>query len=224
MPLALKHAILLNAELPKDFYTMDASQLASLNKNLTKATAEIINVLLKSFCNTEYCNKFTHTSFIFNLLLIILFYTFTKVESELKAPLINNFVFVANTYLNSCYNSELLENEKYITCISTPHLFAWYLVKANNLKETNSLEYVKTLRVLLNKIPESKQVVEFLIEEFQKEESNKKQEQIKNASPELIAMAEQLKTMLAALPENSPELLAIKQSPVYKQVAFLIED
>ena len=224
MPLALKHAILLNAELPKDFYTMDASQLASLNKNLTKATAEIINVLLKNFCNTEYCNNFTHTSFIFNLLLIILFYTFTKVESELKAPLINNFVFVANTYLSSCYNSELLENEKYITCISTPHLFAWYLVKANNLKETNSLEYVKTLRVLLNKIPESKQVVEFLIEEFQKEESNKKQEQIKNASPELIAMAEQLKTMLAALPENSPELLAIKQSPMYKQVAFLIED
>ena len=138
--------------------------------------------------------------------------------------LINNFIFVADEFLNTCYNTELLKNEKHITCITTTHLFAWYLVKANNLKETNSLEYIKTLRVLLNKIPESKQVVEFLIEEFQKEESNKKQEQIKNASPELIAMAEQLKTMLAALPENSPELLAIKQSPMYKQVAFLIED
>jgi hypothetical protein len=37
-------------------------------------------------------------------------------------------------------------------------------------------------------------------------------------------MAEQLKVMLSAFPENSPELLAIKQSPMYKQVAFLIED
>ena len=51
-----------------------------------------------------------------------------------------------------------------------------------------------------------------------------KQEMIKNASPELVAMAEQLKTMLSALPENSPELLAIRQSPMYKQVAVLIEN
>jgi hypothetical protein len=56
------------------------------------------------------------------------------------------------------------------------------------------------------------------------EEEKKKQEQIKTASPELVTMAEQLKTMLKAFPPNSPELLAIKQSPMYKQVAFLIEE
>ena len=52
----------------------------------------------------------------------------------------------------------------------------------------------------------------------------RKEEQIKNASPELVAMATQLKTMLAAFPPDSPQLLAIKQSPMYKQVAFLIEE
>ena len=86
------------------------------------------------------------------------------------------------------------------------------------------MEYIKTLRLALNRIPESKPVIEFLIAELQKEDAKKKQEQIKNASPELIALAEQLKTMLSAFPEDSPELLAIKESPMYKQVAFLIEN
>ena len=63
-----------------------------------------------------------------------------------------------------------------------------------------------------------------MIEEIKKEEELRKQEKIKNTSPELLAMAEQLKTMLAAFPTNSPELLAIKQSPMYKQLAFLIEN
>ena len=62
------------------------------------------------------------------------------------------------------------------------------------------------------------------MDEFKKEEDTKEQEKIKNTSPELLAMAEQLKTMLSAFPPNSPELLAIKQSPMYKQVAFLIEE
>ena len=84
--------------------------------------------------------------------------------------------------------------------------------------------YIKTLKEIIQKIPQAKQIVEFLIEEFKNEEELKRQEKIKTASPELLAMAEQLKTMLKAFPENSPELLAIKQSPVYKQVAFLIED
>ena len=224
MPLALKQTILLNAELPKEFFTISTAHLSYLNKNLTKVTTEISNSLFKNYCNSDYCQNFTHTSFIFNLLLLILFNTFDSLEHELKTSFINNFIFVADIFLKSCYNAELLENEKHITCITTPHLFAWYLVKAISLKKAKPLEYVKTLRALLNKIPESKQVVEFLIEEFQKEEESKKQEQIKNASPELIAMAEQLKTMLSSFPENSPELLAIKQSPVYKQVAFLIED
>ena len=76
----------------------------------------------------------------------------------------------------------------------------------------------------MKKFPPAKEIIEFIIEEFQTEEEQKKQEQIKNASPELVAMAEQLKTMLAAFPPDSPQLLAIKQSPMYKQVAFLIEN
>jgi hypothetical protein len=126
--------------------------------------------------------------------------------------------------MTECYNENLLENAEYINCIPNLHLFSWLLVSAFKEKNENPLSYIKTLKEIIKKIPQAKQIVEFLIEEFKNEEELRRQEKIKTASPELIQMAEQLKTMLSAFAPNSPELLAIKQSPVYKQVAFLIED
>ena len=224
MPLALKNAIILKAELPKEFYTASPSRTEFLISSLSKSSKDIINELLEYFCNKEKTNDFPQISFAFNLLLNILL-NYSEVSSDnYKAMLINKFIVIADTYLTSCYNSELLKNEKEILCIPTLHLFSWYLVKANKHRVEKPLEYIKTLRTLLKRIPEAKPTVEFLIEQYQSEEEQKKQEMIKNASPELVAMAEQLKTMLSAFPENSPELLAIRQSPMYKQVAFLIEN
>ena len=85
-------------------------------------------------------------------------------------------------------------------------------------------EKISFLRQALKEEPKMKNLVNHILEELKNEEESRRQEQIKTASPELVAMAEQLKTMLAAFPKNSPELLAIKQSPMYKQVAFLIEE
>lgn len=224
MPVALKQAILLKATLPEDFYLMSSSRLTYLINDLAKIADELSDILINEYCTADYCNCFPQASFIYNLLLVTLTGNNVSLSDEIKSKLIDAFIFVADKFLVSCYNSELLKNEEFIVCIPTLHLFSWYLVKANKLKSENPLEYIKTLRTLINKIPQSKQVVEFLIEIFQKEAEIKKQEKIKNTSPELLKMAEQLKTMLSALPENSPELMAIKQSPVYKQLAFLIED
>ncbi len=224
MPVALKQAILLKATLPEDFYLMSSSRLTYLINDLAKIADELSDILINEYCTADYCNCFPQASFIYNLLLVTLTGNNVSLSDETKSKLIDAFIFVADKFLVSCYNPELLKNEEFIVCIPTLHLFSWYLVKANNLKSENPLEYIKTLRTLINKIPQSKQVVEFLIEIFQKEAEIKKQEKIKNTSPELLKMAEQLKTMLSALPENSPELMAIKQSPVYKQLAFLIED
>ena len=224
MPLALKQTILLKADLPKEFYLMTSARLSLLINNLSEASDEIAEALPEKYCTLEYCNEFPRTSFIFNLLLTILFNNGISLSNELKVKLTNNFIVIADNYLISCYNPELLKNEEYVVCLPALHLFAWYLVKATKEKEQNPLQYIKTLRVALKKIPQARQLVEFLIEEFRKEEESKKQEQLKNASPELVALAEQLKVMLRAFAPNDPQLLAIKQSPMYKQVAFLIEN
>lgn len=223
MPLALKQALLLKADLPKEFYTMSSSRLELLTNNLSKVTEEIANVIINHYCSEESLKEFPQISFIFNLLSNSLFNN-TELNKELRLVLIDKFLLVADMFLNTCYNPDLLCVEMCIGFLPENHLFAWYLIKATKEKESNPLEYIKTLRIALQKVPQAKQIVEFLIEEFKNEEELKRQEKIKTASPELLAMAEQLKTMLKAFPENSPELLAIKQSPVYKQVAFLIED
>ena len=224
MPLALKRAILLKCNLPKNFYLSPSSHLAFLVNNTTNVTVEILETIMDYYCDPKNLKEFPCISFIYNLLLAILTNNIEALTNEGKTELIKNFIYISNKFLTLCYNPELLKNEEIIVCIPTFHLFSWYLVKAESEKSENPLEYIKTLRVLLKKIPQAKEIVEFLIEEYKKEEEQKKQEQIKNASPELVAMATQLKTMLSAFPENSPQLLAIKQSPMYKQVAFLIEE
>ena len=69
-----------------------------------------------------------------------------------------------------------------------------------------------------------KELVNITLEELQKEQKKLEAEKQLSASPELVELAKQIKVMLDNYPENSPELLTIKQSPVYKQVAHLIEN
>ncbi|MBQ6936658.1 MAG: hypothetical protein IJN49_08950, partial [Clostridia bacterium] len=178
--------------------------------------------LINNYCNPDKLNDFPKIIFAFNLLTKLLF---TSVgNNEITNLVLNIYDNIANTFLSQCYSNIILENENIVFCLPATHTFAWYLVKADKLKDENPLEYIKTLRTALQKVPQAKEIIEFLIADLQEQEEKKKQEQIKNAAPELLQMAEQLKTMLSAFPPNSPELLAIKQSPVYKQVAFLIED
>ena len=224
MPLALNQALLLKCDLPKDFYSISASRLSFLISDLSKEKTGFLDTFLENSCNQTEALEPLQISFIFNLLFSLSLNRFDDMNDELKANFTTKLTRIADTYLTTYYNSDLLKNESYINCLPPIHSFAWYLVKAAGLKETNSLEYIKTLRTALNIAPQTKEVIEYLIKKLNAEQEQKKQNQIKNATPELVAMATQLKTMLSALPENSPELLAIKQSPMYKQVAFLIED
>ncbi len=224
MPVALKQVLLLNCNLPNGFYTMKQAHLSFLINDLTIVSEELVDCLTNHYCNTQVFSSFAHVSFIFNLLTAVIFNSFHILSNEAKSKYLDKFLIISEQYLKTCYNQTLLLDEESISCIVPTHLFAWYFIKAHNEKQQNPLNYIKILRNALNKVPEAKIIVEFLIENFKNEEEQKKQAQIKNASPELLQLAEQLKSMLMAFPENSPELLAIKQSPMYKQVAFLIED
>lgn len=224
MPIALKQSLLLKSDLPTELLIMQHSALLRLINNISLRAEELYEVLLEKYCTKAFCNSYPRTSFIFNLLTAMLFNKNVELSEPAKSKLLDTFINIAEDYLAYQYNPELLNEESYITCLTEAHALAWYLVKAEKEKEENPLEYVKTLRVALSKIPQAKEIIEFLIADLQRQEEQKKQEQIKNAAPELLQMAEQLKVMLAAFPADSPELLAIKQSPVYKQVAFLMED
>lgn len=224
MPLALKNAIKLNADLPESFFLTSFNRISYLIKNLIFCTNDILDNLLNNYLDKISETKWFEISFYFNLISAILINTESTLNDAQKSTLITFFVKIADIFLNKCYNKRILNNEENVSCLPQMHIFAWYLLKANNLKAEHPLEYIRTLKASLLKVSQAKQIIEFLIEEFKNEEELKRQEKIKTASPELLQMAEQLKTMLSAFAPNSPELLAIKQSPVYQQVKFLIEE
>ena len=97
------------------------------------------------------------------------------------------------------------------------HRFGWYCVRAFAALETgDTAGYVRLLRAGLETAPEMKPMVEFLTKKTP-------ELQLPPPSPELLAMAEQVRTMLAAYDPNDPAVAALKQSPVYQRVAYLIE-
>ena len=223
MPLTVKHIFSLKADIPLHFFLATPSNLTKFTNTLCLCAEELSDALSEKYCTKDFCDIYPHALFAFNLTNSILFNSSIRLKDEMKRAFLNSFIDISEKFLWYHYHLDLLADGKYIDCLAEPHIFAWYLIEANKVKSESPLEYVKTLRTALQKVPQAKDIVEFLIADLQREEEQRKQEQIKNAAPELLQMAEQLKTMLAAFPPNSPELLAIKQSPVYKQVAFLIE-
>ena len=225
MPLALNRCIELGADLPNGFYFMNSGRLSLLLNDLMYNVKNAAESLLNNYFNVTEQVELYKINFSFNFISTILLHkNFVFFTNDDKMSFVMMFCKAAEIYLNSCYNEEFLKDEEKINCIPQLHQLGLYFSKAIKLKKGNALEYVKALRFIIKKLPQSKQVVEFLIEDLKSEEELKKQEKIKNTSPELLAMAEQLKMMFAAFPPNSPELIAIKQTPMYKQLAFLIED
>ena len=222
MPKAFKQALILNVDFPSSFYRSPQYCLINLINSVQNVAEEIVVSLTEYYCNNPEDCEFPQVSFIFNLLSLIIFEKSLKNESREK--LLNKLLLVAEVYLNSCYNPDLLKDENNLDFISPQHSFFFLLLKAFRIKAEKQLEYIHILKSALKKLPQSKILIEFLIENFKNEEKHKKQEELKKATPELVAMAEQLKIMLSALPPDSPQLMAIKQSPAYKQVAFLIEN
>ena len=224
MPVALKNAISLNAELPKNFFLTSNFHLNNLIADLIEEPGNIFINLKDNYFDAIENKEWYEISFYYNLLFSILLSNSHKFTSEQKIILSYYFYRISEIYLNTCYDTDFISDENNISCLPPTQLFSYYFVKAMEAKSDNSLEYIRLLRIALKKLPQAKQIIELLIEDYKNEEEKRKQENLKQTTPELIAMAEQLKAMLSAFPKNSPELLAIKQSPLYKQVAFLIED
>ena len=84
------------------------------------------------------------------------------------------------------------------------------------LDKDDMVAYVHGLRAALAVYEGMKPMAEFLLEQAQ--------EATADVSAELVALAAQVKAMLAAFPEGDPRLQQLRESPVYQQAAFLLEN
>ena len=124
--------------------------------------------------------------------------------------------------LTNLYNADILANEETFCTLPTSHQFAIYYVLA--IEAEDFKEKISLLRQAIKLATELKQLVTFTLEEFKKEQTKLARDKQLSASPELLEMAKNIKALLSNYAEDDPALIAIKQSPVYKQVAHLIED
>lgn len=220
LPLSFAKAISLNAILPEKFFDLPVESIKLLLNGIPANDKSFVQNLFV-YLDTNNFKSFKQISFAYYLI-AFLWLDNAKLHPDFNKTFSQSFYEISKLYLNNLYKQEVLENESIFSTLPSTHRFSILFIHARDCNDPK--EKISLLRKALKEEPKMKNLINHILEEFKNEEELRRQEKIKTASPELLQMAEQLKTMLKAFPENSAELLAIKQSPVYQQVKFLIED
>lgn len=216
MPLALDHAITLGAELPDGFYRMKKERMHQLLSVLPTIGKEIVEKSL-AYSEPDNITNLHQLSFAFTLVAVIL----TKkdiLKGEQGEQLCQRFAELSAAYLCEFYNEALLSDEEAISCLPELHRFAWYYIQAWEQRET--AQFFAFLREALHQSDEMRYMVRFLSERMIEKDKARRAE----ASAELVELAEKVRQILSAYAPDDPAVVALKQTPVYQQVAFLIEN
>ena len=135
-------------------------------------------------------------------------------EEKKGMALARIFANTERAILSRSYVPELLTEEN-LFLLQPTHRFGWYCIRAfEALDSGDAVGYVRLLRKGLDTAKDMKPMVEFLTEHTP---------QLQPPSQELLELADKVRGMLAAFAPDDPAVAAIKQSPVYRKVAYLIE-
>ena len=129
------------------------------------------------------------------------------------SDLLDLFYQMSEQYLGWYYQAQLLQKET-IAVLPDMHQFAWYFVQYYHAVQRKDWSAaVSCLHSMLSCAPVMKGMVDFLLQQM---EERKQQE---SASPELLELAEKVRTILARYSPYDPAVTALKQSEVYQKVA-----
>ena len=136
---------------------------------------------------------------------------------EIGLAFIRRFAGLEAAALPLLFAPDLLREEN-AALLPPMHRWGLYCVWAlNALDAGRPQEYLTILRRGLAACPGEKEMVQFLLDRFMEDVRPK-------ASPELLALAERIRAILAAYNPDDPAVKAIRESDAYKQVAWIIEE
>ncbi len=136
---------------------------------------------------------------------------------ETGLAILRAFARVEAAALPALYAPELLTEEN---AALLPPLHRWGLYSGRAFEALDAgrpQEYLAALRRGFAACPGQKDMARFLLDRF-------RQEARSEASPELLALAEKVRGILAAYGPEHPAAKALRESDAYKQVAWLIEE
>lgn len=220
MPLALNRAMELGAELPEGFHRMSIERINGLINALFKVDKNCIRNIAK-YTDPESVTDCYRLSFAYGVLATMWMQEDIPVYAE-RDLLAEHFAKIGAELLRKWYNPALLEDEVALSRIPALHRFSWYYDCAVQKRDVGDWGgYVETLREALKQFDRMDHFVRYLLKRAVEQE---REARIQAASPELLALAEQVKRILAMYHPDDPAVVALKENPAYQQVAFLLEE
>lgn len=126
------------------------------------------------------------------------------------------FARTEGAFIARCYREDVLNGEA-IYVLPPMHRFGLHCARAFELLDGGDTQgYVRQLRAGLDLYGDVAEMVEFLLD-------CTPELQTPSAPAELLALAEQIRTVLAGFGPDDPAVAALKQSEAYRKVAYLIE-
>ena len=136
-------------------------------------------------------------------------------ERKLCQTLCNKLSDLAEGLFSQLYSPQLLASPEDWGVLPGLHQFGLWLWTAEQAQKRGDIAgYVHALRCGLERMPQMKDMVEFLLNRAEAEEKD---------VPELRKLADQVRDILSKFPPDDPAVAALKQSDIYRKVSYLIE-
>lgn len=213
---ALSHALRHGASFPLAEKPLNVEEMDTLAARMAQDPAELYGAL-NAAAGEDYAGSWQTLAWVRALALAAVQAFDWKDGAREGVALARTFAKAEGAFLTGCYAREVLR-EGNLRVLPPMHRFGWYCSQAfDALAGGDAAGYVRLLRAGLETNPAMKPMVEYLTE-------NTPELWNTGAAPELLALAEKVKALLAAYPADDPAVAAVKASPAYQRVAYLIED
>lgn len=218
-PQALLHALTLGARIPAELCAQRTDLRLSLLAAMAQGDAEFARHMAAYPWQTPDILPLLQTQFDLVTCAVQRVAPLKETgEAELCRRLCGKLAELSKELLPRLYNPELLSNPADWVVLPGNHQFCLWLLEGERKRAAGDIPgYLRDLRQGLEQAPGMKDLAEFLLKEAERAAARAA------ATPELLALAEQVRGILEKFPPNDPAVAELKASPAYQRVAPLIE-
>ena len=217
-PLAWAHALRCGVPFPLPEKPLDSERFDTLALGMADAGEDLAPLLRQALCR-EGADSWQDLDWTRALAAEALRRCDWTQDGPDPLETIRSFTAVEDRFLSRCFTADALAHPPALPSV---HRFGLYAVRF--FAQLDAGDYsacVETLRAAAGSCPERKEALRFLMRRVEAAEREQAQ---KNATPELLALAEQVRTILAGYPADDPAVRELKKTEVYRKVAYLIEE
>lgn len=132
--------------------------------------------LLLEFIKNEKMDDLNFNSLRTNIVFYRTILVLDKINEESFDEIFEKYISLGRKYIELIYSDFVINNVLVNEVKSDEHKFFIYMIKANKVKETNRIEYIKYLKYALKSYPYMKRGIENLLNQLMEQENKRKNE------------------------------------------------